>query len=714
MSEEFKIGVSINPKNTKMVVTDMYIHDEFVEGFDYYLFIVEGRPTKLEEASLLKHIHKSGIKSFVIVSALNGVFVSEEVSGSLTDFVRIHKTRWDRFLTYKGVKCRAAMVFGSGMYAVNGSADIIVKEFYETKMNKPYYYLGHYLQGKKGRYDSFFFPVDSLSQLFPTEYKKGKPFKPGYSTENFKTRFFYEQLQNIQGRLEYPSDMRDITLHISKSERESMLYLYDLENQKELAWDTETTSLFRYVGNVFCLTLCANGVDGYYIPFEHVKDNPDIKEQFYKCLYTAGTTVYANGKFDILYVKNELPDLDLDKIDITDIQQMAHDVDSGRSVGLKPLEYFYGHMGGYDDILDVFKKQFKVDNYADIPRDMLAEYATIDAIATWRILQEIKRHMDYLDKNFPSTKNKWYPNGEVWGFKKWYYDIMKPTYPMFVETEFRGTDVDVEYMDIVRGRLNDRILGLREALSKVWNVPPTFDFTSSTQLGAQIAKMGWPCIQVSEAGGYATNDDCIFEWQQLGMPGIDLLIEFRATQVLIQTYIGKIGPHREKGGAEGWEKHIVLENNHTWAGNVDKSHPNDSDEYKIHQTYIVMGTETFRCKGREPNFQNIPTHSDLAVEVKRCITVPSSYVYEIEDDKGNLYRGGANDTIKVIREGKEIKVRLELVEETDDPVPGSFEKYVPKYDAIFEGIKDNAGGDKDPRKLFANEITKTYSIPEAK
>ena len=227
--------------------------------------------------------------------------------------------------------------------------------------------------------------------------------------------------------------------------------------------------------------------------------------------------------------------------------------------------------------------------------------------------------------------------------------------------------VDKDYLDDVRARLKNRIPEVTKKLCELWNVPEDFKFGSTVELGRQIQKMGWPAVELSKRGEYATSDDCIQEWKRQNRPGIKELIELRELNSFLGTFVGEPSETGRQEDATGWEQFIVY-------------HPED-DSWRIHQEYIIMGTETFRCIGRSPNLQNVPAHSKLSDEVKRAIFVPTSYHYTIESDDGNVYEGGQLDTIEVVGRGR---VTLDKVSEQDDIVPGSFVKYTFEYDNVFE------------------------------
>ena len=429
-----------------------------------------------------------------------------------------------------------------------------------------------------------------------------------------------------------------------------------------LAWDTETTGLHWFTDKLVCLTFCNDGKKGYYVPWKHIEQNDENQLLLLAVFYTCNRMVGANIKFDLHYLWKNLPGFDIFRIKrIDDVGQLSHALNSNRTKGLKPLTYFYTPFGGYDNELDTFRAQTGVSNYSQIPANILSKYATIDAIVTYRIYIALRKHVQWVDQNFPNEK----PIN--WTIEKWYDEFMMTVYPYFIRMEHRGMRVDKDYLNDVRSRLKKRIPEVTKKLCELWNVPEDFKFGSTVELGRQIQKMGWPAVELSKRGEYATSDDCIQEWKRQNRPGIKELIELRELNSFLGTFVGEPSETGRQEDATGWEQFIVY-------------HPED-DSWRIHQEYIIMGTETFRCIGKSPNLQNVPAHSKLSDEVKRAIFVPTSYHYTIESDDGNVYEGGCLDTVEVEGRGR---VSLAEVLETDNIIPGSFIKYVFEYDNVFE------------------------------
>ena len=728
--------------NKSETIKDFILYDHFnPEEEEYYLFLLEGmteEPSDLER--LKKKIAENGYSSYIIASATNTVFKKDEVKQQY-EYIKSTASNWKSLINHSGVHVTAIMAFGAALYAINKGTDLIANEFYETRMMKPYYYMGH---GFIGNYDTFVFPVDSMEAIYPKEFKKGCKFQDIEDNTNFKTRFFYEQLKNMKGKKVLPKDMRDYKIVTSRDVDSAREILKKLLNSDVLAWDTETSSdshkngllWFRPDSRIHCFTFSNDGETGYYIDAKVIYGSQELRDLLCQVFYTCNTMVGANIKFDLHYLRWCIPEFDPFKVrHVDDTGQLLHAINSDIGIGLKASAFRYTYFGGYDDALDIWKKQANQEDYGLIPFEILSKYATIDAIVTYRIFFAMLDEIKWIDENFPNEKNPYMPANDQWGMTRWYTDVMQRAYPKFVDMEHTGMRIDYEYLLEVRQRLQERLPVVAKKLAGIWGVPEDFKFGSAKAVGKQIELMGWPKIDEAKDGGYAANDDCIQEWKRQKQKGIDEFIEWRLLNSILNTFIGypmdfkclktiidydddgmpiydtpmAIGVRRDENGnlpenydpndAKGWEFFITY-------------HPEDKS-YRVHQSYKIMGTTTYRCIGKDPNLQNVPVHADIANEVKRCVTVPTAIHYKIESDDGNVYEGGELDTVEVIRPNSSTPLRISLadVKEEDNIVPGSFKEFTWNHMECFDELKDYTWEDeqKDPKHTaFGNQLIEEY------
>lgn len=640
-------GIKENMKAKDIMSTDNILDDlvlnHFVESEkDYYIFLLDKFPSDAIKQLIIKKINEAGYGSYFVLNAVDCKYNKDDLHGTgLTDFVCMHRSKWRNYINYKGKHVRAIMAFGPAMYSINGSADIITNEFYDTKMLYPYYYMGHEIF----KYDTFIFPVDDIDSLYPI-------IKNSSNTVNFKTRFFFEQLKNMKAQYDWAPDTTDVKYVVVKSKEEAGKVFEENKNANLVSFDTETNGFKFYENHIHCLTITWDGVTGYYVPWEYV-DPQKLADNLMSCKHRTG----ANPKFDLKFFWSEGVPFYVNVTDATD--RAAHCVTSENKSGLKPLSYRYTQFGGYDLTLDKYKKMTKCEDYSKIPVDILSKYATMDAIVTWRCQVELWNQIDFIDKKFPNEK---YPE---WTIRRWYETQMMEIYKEIARVEYRGIYVNWDLMNKYRDEMKADIIKKEAELRKLWNIPQSFNLYSTTEVGKLFEKMGWECYGRNAAGFYLTNDEAMGAWIRAGKPGAAILAELRTEKTSMNSFLGTID--EQSGVKTGWLQYI---NHDEKDGNKE-----EGGSYKVEQSYFVMGTETYRFIGKDPNFQNIPTRNKYAGYVKKCIDTPPADLYTIVGKSGKEYQLAefelvyTNEGYKTAKECFNKMRTLQFIEDDPDNPP---------------------------------------------
>lgn len=358
-----------------------------------------------------------------------------------------------------------------------------------------------------------------------------------------------------------------------------------------MAWDLETSGFNFLKDRIGCITISFDGVTGYYIPWQYVN------KRKLNYLLSNNTQLGANLKFDCKFLwQNGVPAARVDE----DVVVLGHVLDETRSNGLKALAYYYTIYGGYDFELEEYKRKTQVDNYLEIPEDMLKQYAVMDAIVTWRVWDEMLRHLRALDKRYPNEK------GTDWSVERYYREIRIPSVNMFTKVEYRGVYVDKTKLELARIKVQKRIDEIQLELAKALGVSPLYDFGSTKELGKLLESLGWEDLGKGQDGVFQTADFQLVRWAK-SHPAAVLIQELRSCKVILNTFIGD---YKE---TKGWSQYLQY-------------HAED-DSWRMHPNFTAMGTESGRTRCSEPNMMNVPTHGIFAKEVKECLATPNNDEY---------------------------------------------------------------------------------------
>jgi len=497
-------------------------------------------------------------KNFEIPSPIHGVY-------SYCKSFNIDK------LDYKCI-----MVIGRAINFVTQSDDISSwLDFSEYIFNQTYFWY----KGKK------VFPVSFVSEWL--------------KTDNFQRFFVIKQLEKIKQELKSPQYFQDIPYNIIEVQ-DADDFLLSHKEEGELAWDTETSSLNHFDPNfrVGCLTLSFDGIDGYYLPFEKI--NKRILSQFFKNKYQ----ITANGKFDIkamlrMGIQNS-------KVD-EDITILAHLLNTERTLnGLKSLAWLV-NMGGYEKELDNYIQKYKIKNYLDIPHSIMKNYATLDAIVTYRV------HKFLMNELVPR--------------QQMVYDTYKkyviPVIPIFIKAEMHGMLIDKKYLNELDSNLDKEISELESTIKKDLNT--NADINSDEQLAKALEKNGLPDLGRVKKGHYKTGDAILQAWKKRGFEIAELILKHRALSKLQSSFVGSVEEEeeisnksffnieaKEKVKQQGLAKYIA------------------EDGY-IHATFNPARADTYRGTGADPNLQQMPKRGYEGKRFRPVFGCPEDY-YLCESD----------------------------------------------------------------------------------
>lgn len=525
-------------------------------------------------------LESNRITRYKILSALNCPItkdqIKEDQKSGLVDFYRNNS-----FDFWKEIPAGAVIIpSGAALYSITRADDLYSSHVFQRIFGKSHFWFSR-TGNSQG---NWIFPIESFRDLFASGFNS-------QAVDSFKTKLAMFQFKEILSKKCWYSPRYPQLKKIFISSKEEFVSEFYEKNKHRrgdlLAWDLETSGFSFLNDRIGCFTASFDGITGYYIPWNLV-DISLLNE-----ILGNNVQLGANLKFDIKFLKRE--GVTKARVD-EDVIALGHVLDETRSNSLKSLAYFYTEYGGYDYALDEYKRKTRVDNYLEIPEDLLREYAIMDAIVTWRVFKNMYTHLKQLDEKYP---NEW---NTGWNLERYYRERVIPSTNMYAKIEYTGTYVDMAKLSDVREKVTERLKEVRVELADKLGVSKHFDFDSPAKLGKLFYDRGWEEYGLNKKGEYQCADYQLERWARTH-PEVKLIQEMRTLNVFLKTFIG------DEAGEKGWMKHIVY-------------HPEDNS-YRMHASYNAMGTESGRTRCSNPNMMNIPTRGKFAKEIKKCIVPPN-------------------------------------------------------------------------------------------
>jgi DNA polymerase-1 len=385
--------------------------------------------------------------------------------------------------------------------------------------------------------------------------------------------------------------------------------IQQLHTNPEWAADTETNSKEWRVAEIFVFTFSWKAQTAVLLdlrsPF--CKQNLDyVWDQLRKVFANKSKKVFQNGPFDIKILKKKGVRV---ANYYADTVLMDYLLDENRKHNLGILAELYTDCGGYERPLEQYVQQNKIENYEDIPVDILYPYAQMDADVTFRCYQAM----------LPKLKEE--------SLEFVLFTVMMPMQKIFIETEYNGVSLDIKHLEKtikkykaemeselskvlssphVISFVKDKQAEIDKALQEKYDSKPrlqkkfltfsayyesldpekiTFEFNVGSGLQKQellITRMKLPVIKRTDKNNVCLDADVLEEYAKKN--------KFCAH---ISRYT-KLG-HLNSTFLEGMQKHLV--------------------NGKVHTDYFLFSTVTGRPSSRKPNLNNIPRTS-TATDIK--------------------------------------------------------------------------------------------------
>jgi len=354
-----------------------------------------------------------------------------------------------------------------------------------------------------------------------------------------------------------------------------------LSTKKEIAVDTETTSLNAHKADLVGVSLCAKAGQAYYIPIGHDNEKRNIpKDEALKIL-----SKFLSDKKINKVGQNIKYDLEVLNYAGLDIEPVAFDTmlasyvlnPSGRhGLDALALEHLNYRMQPISDLIGSGKKQ---KSFATVDVDKAVFYAAEDADFTFRLYEILGPR---LKKN---------------NVHELYYNIEMPLIKVLAAMENEGVRVDCGYLAGMSKELETQLNKLTKDIYT--EVGQEFNINSTQQLSKilfedlKLPRQG----KTAKKTGYST-DVKVLEELAKGHPLPKLVLEYRQLSKLKSTYVDAIP---------------ALVNDETG---------------RVHTSFNQTIAATGRLSSTDPNLQNIPVRTEIGRQIRKAF-IPRDKNYRL-------------------------------------------------------------------------------------
>lgn len=307
------------------------------------------------------------------------------------------------------------------------------------------------------------------------------------------------------------------------------------------AIDSETCGLYPRDGYILGISICYDGLTGAYIDTNCFDEETEMLLQR---LFSAKTAVLHNAKFDLAFFKYHL---NIEAEDFEDTMMLHYLVDENPGThGLKQLAMDYTDFGDYE------KEQYAwINKYCKehgilkgaftwdlIPFDIMKQYASIDAIATFQVYEKFVK----------IKQNK--------RLKKVYDTLLIPGIELLMDLESNGVPFD---MDRLKASQTLMELEIEEAIQKLYTHDEISYFEEiqgnpfNPNSVVQLRKLLFDYLGLNPTGkktetGQNSTDAEVLEKLSKESEVPALILDIRRKTKIKNTYLDKIIPQLNKDG----------------------------------------------------------------------------------------------------------------------------------------------------------------------
>ncbi|MDD2789541.1 MAG: DNA polymerase I [Sulfurimonas sp.] len=362
----------------------------------------------------------------------------------------------------------------------------------------------------------------------------------------------------------------DFKATLITDEKELTRVLSTLDETTVVAFDTETTGLDYDKDSLVGFSFSFNDEEAFYVPFGHFYLG--VPEQIsHEAAKTAIKTIFKslvvghNIKFDLHFVSRFL---DVDTLDIyADSMILAWLINPESALSLDKLS---------DKLLDHKMVAFsetvkKGETFAGVALDDACNYAAEDAYITRRLYTLFLQKLELQEAGHLIDEAT---------------DVEMPFLQTLLSMEKAGIKVDGAFLEKFLVEVKAR---LEELTSEIYaQAGSEFNINSTKQLGVILfEELGLPVGKKTKTG-YSTDENVLSSLKDAHAI-IPLLLEYREVYKLYSTYIEPL---------------------------LKLSY--ESEQSRVHTSFVQTGTATGRLSSKNPNLQNIPARSELGLRIREA------------------------------------------------------------------------------------------------
>lgn len=332
-------------------------------------------------------------------------------------------------------------------------------------------------------------------------------------------------------------------------------WLDKLRQQREFAFDLETTSLDVFQAKIVGASFSWNDKEAYYLPISHAETPGEKKQVDCREFLAAIRPTFAdaavkkfgqNMKFDIGILEQHEVSVEGAVFDTMIASYLLNPDKGAHNLTVLAQDYLGRQVIEYTDLVDGKK------DFAEVPIDAATTYGCQDAHFVWLLKKQLE---ELLAKN------------DLLGV---FNEIEMPLVPVLGRMERRGIKLDVKLLERMSEEFGTKLSSMEKNLYEL--AGGEFNLNSPKQLSDILFnKLGLPTKGVKKTKTGLSTDSSVLEKLSSIHPLPDMILQYRMLYKLKSTYIDTL---REQVSPVTGRLHTRFNQTITGTGRLSSSDPN--------------------------------------------------------------------------------------------------------------------------------------------